>query len=148
MLNDSPSSKRRLNWLPSRAKSVPALKVFAKTFLDRGDVAADGELAAELGLQMGCRGEVIGMDVGPRIHSGSPPSSPDPGDQAVRAAGGGTSGLGVVVKDAVDHCAAHALAVEHDAADGAGISPKKPSMFMVFVMGRSCGLAMTMPVAG
>ena len=56
--------EQRSNWLPSRWNSVPSLNTLPKVSCTTMICGADADLAAELLLDIGRGGEVIGMHVG------------------------------------------------------------------------------------
>ena len=93
--------------------------VFEDT-LHQGDVVTDAGFAAELGLQVGRSGQVVGVGVGFQNPGHGELLAFDEVNHFVGAGVAGAAGLGVVVQHRVDDGAVRARALVHNVGHGPG----------------------------
>lgn len=99
-------------------KTLAFVEQLAEHLLHHGDLVADRHPGAELCLEVGRGGQVIGVHVGLEDPVDLGVQFAHPGNQFVGGLGAGAAGLGVVVQHAVDQRAAPGVEVHHQVADG------------------------------
>ena len=102
------------------SKFGAGIEQLAKLVLHRGDVRADGQLAAEIFLQVGRRRQVVGMHMGFQQPLHLQAQFVHAVHQAVGTLGVGAAALGVVVQHAVDQGALRRGRIPGDVAEGEG----------------------------